>query len=247
MNERRDPASGQADDLARRLDAERQALESSVKSYLDDRLGRLADPRDERRESFYRRWRAEVWGGLLLLLVAGLAWQVMRLSSRLDSLAAAPAAARDAAASPSPAAPPSPAELWRAYASQHPDRLARWCDAVASATGLTQGQVSDRQKTSFSAFRDALDARRPLGPTRLRDARSGLFEYVLLRWQAEQQLDPGNARVDLVIQAAEFPPAVIAGLSRHLGLDGLGNGERSALDADLQTSVVLAWLEQHQP
>ncbi len=270
-----EPAAEPADaDDARRLAEEAEAIEESLRGYVDQRLESVWHAVGERppqsRWSRLARWRVDLYfvvtTALLLLIwlrqppppptapAAGSA-TAGATAGRPEASAAPPAAGTPAAGTP--AAGPgtslpegaTPDAQWEAFVRANFSAVVDWLRAVAEARGLERAeQVSRLQKGFFADWAGAADVEALVAMDGLKAMRLGLFEYVYGRWfQGREPPPPGVwDKVDRVLTDREYPPDAL-----KLLLDELELADRfpepKVADEALHVAVVAAWIESHEP
>ncbi len=280
MSERRNPdfRRGRPESRDRdpeHYDQEYQAMEATLTEYLDERLkllsgeGHAPPATGGPREGWFRRWRADVYFVVTLVLL-GLMWWQQGLpfpdpepAAGDEAAAAAPApeavpaaeeaqaASEESAAATAPPPPPidlaNPADSWREFVEGHRPQVAGWLRAVSEARGLAADQVSNMQKGNFGKWAGNVDADQAIDGAHLGYFRAGLFEFIYGRWSQGRETPPAKwGKVDLVVNADEYDAALLDDLVAQLDL-GRWFEQPDPKDPALQAAVIVAWLRTHQP
>lgn len=258
-------------------DEEYRALQASLEDYLRQHLKLLGEAGRTDvgavREGWFRRYRADVYFVVTLLLVGFLGWRVLapggtaqddRPATAADSEQAAaepvpaspPPPRAEAAKTPPPPAPPpaskppdgfdDPAAWWDGFVAANRARLAEWLTAVSEARGLAADEVSEMQKGNFGRWAGKVRSGTEIDQERTY-CRIGLFEYAFGRWtKLEEEAAETWGRVDLVVNADEYPQEKVRALLEDLAMDHWFD-DVDAEDPRTQSAVVLGWLETRQP
>lgn len=248
-----------------RYDEEYQALQETLEDYLREQVSLLSDgaaPAAAPPESWWRRHRPDVYFVVTLALIGALWWRTFPPPAP----AAGPEPVEQETSPPRPPSPPAAASTppppvrldpppgfddpdawWQGYVAQHAAVVADWLVAVSEARGLAAEQVSPLQKKNFAGYSATVRQASALEPGLLASVRTGLFEYVYGRWSREAQGDTGAwGRVDLVVGAGEYSAAGLNALAAELGREHWFEAFEAA-DKQLQTALIVAWIEGHEP
>jgi hypothetical protein len=259
-------------------DEEYQALQASLEDYLRQQMKLLgeagrAGAGTVREESWFRRYRADVYFAVTLLLLGFLGWRVLwpgappegRTSPAAASEAAAvpppPASAPSSAAATASKTPPPPAAAatskppagfedsgawWNGFVAANRGKVADWLTAVAEARGLDAGEVSALQKTNFGRWAAKVRSGSETDAER-ENCRVGLFEFVYGQW-TKRGADAAASwgKVDLVVNPDEYPAGKMEALLAELGMAHWLE-KADAGDRRAQNAVILGWLESRRP
>lgn len=269
------PAPRQSTRTAAEYDREQESLYDEMRSYIDQRLQNMGAPPPPSRRSLEAaadpntgggvaapsswvktllEWRPEVYLLLVLLLMAGMYRKLQPPPSppvKTEGAGAAETGSGEPASKasteererPDEPAQVDPVAQWKTFVDEQPTVAAKWLRAVATNEGLGAKQVSVRQRQAFGTFADRLDARGFLKPEEVPQAATGLFEYVHALWAREQKIgDPGRDVVTL--DPGEVGPR-LAQLAASLEMGDQIKAGAKPDDPQVQTAIVLRWIERH--
>lgn len=245
-------------------DEEYQALQATLEDYLREQVSLLAESGPAPAaapEGWFRRHRADVYFVVTLALIGFLWWRTPAPAPSAPATSGATTAPPEAVPPPPPpAAPPvvsvrpdpppgfdDPDAWWRGYVEGHAAAVADWLVAVSEARGLEPDQVSALQKKNLARWSASVRAASALDANLLANVRTGLFEYVYGRWSRDAAGETGNwGRVDLVVNADEYTSAGLRALAAELGREHWFESF-DPQDKQLQTAVIVGWIEGHGP
>ena len=223
---------------------EAAAAERRLRLYVDERLGGIAEKLFEP-PSFYQRYKVEIWGVAILLVVAALHLLAPAPAARPAATAAGAVITIPAqSTTPPPSAAARPAELWPEWVKGHAAAVAASLGELPNDAQIGRGVLSEAQKSNAEKLVKQLGQVAALDPRDLAfpDLRLLLFEY-LVRKEAKTLSLKIDGKIDLLVGDKEYPAAELAKIAQKHSV----KASPSARDADFQAELVMACLSSAQP
>jgi hypothetical protein len=209
--------------------AEQSALEKRLERYVDQRLSHTVETLLTL-PPFYFRWRVEIWG---LLILALLALQWAWLASKTGQTR--PTTSTQAASTMTPARPSAPTPLpTPSFAEWLRDNSPRVQKALLDLLAAKDLKLTLLQRTAAQKAHDQLKSLKTQD-VEVDSLRLLLFEYV-----AKRGLSLPAGDIDLVLTDQEYPATKLEAFATSLGVAPV-----DLRDARFQAKLVMAFLEKN--